>query len=143
MKGAIAGVLDYARERMVSLGYIEHEDAFNFENIPRTLLDTAFHLELGTVSNANEAHDNVELSVPFAVRAFKRSFLLTKEGRDSAVVNADTIIDDFITSINKLNDDVVYNIIFDSLNLLQLNDSNDNSIIIQLDFTALVVKCTR
>jgi hypothetical protein len=139
----IAGSLDYCRTRLNSLGLVEWTDSFNFENIPRTLLDDVYHLELGVVARKLEDHDNIELNVPLTVRVFGRAFVDTGAGRDAAIEQGDTIIDDFVCAANRLTDSVIKTIQFDSMELLPLTDTNDNSLILVLDFTALVVKSTR
>lgn len=139
----IKGALDYCRDRLTSLGLAEWTDAFNSENIPRTLLDDTFHIEIGTVSRKFEHHDNIEINVPLTIRTFGRSFVDTGEGRDNAISLADTIIDEFVKAENRLNDTDIKTIQFDNMNLNALNESNDNSLVLVLDFTALIVKSTR
>ena len=139
----IAGCLDYCRGRLNTLGLVEWTDSFNFENIPRTLLDDIYHIELGTVSRKAEHHDNIEINVPMTVRVFGRAFVDTGAGRDAAFIQSDTIIDDFITAANRLTDNSIKTIQFDNMALQPLNDTNDNSLILVLDFTALVIKSTR
>ena len=139
----ISAILAYARARMISLGFIEWEDAFNFDNIPNTLLDTSFHLSLGTLTRKNEHMDNVHIDAPFVVRLFSRSFVDTKQGRDAAISSADIVIDEFIKADNRLNSDDIKTIFFDSMNIGPLTKANDNSLIVQLDFTALVIKSTK
>lgn len=139
----ITGSLTYCRNILTGLGLVEWTDAFNFENIPRTLLDDMFHIQVGTVSRRNEHHDNIEINVPLTIRTFGRSFVDTGAGRDSAINLGDSIIDEFVKASNRLNDTDIKTIQFDNLNLQALNDTNDNSLILVLDFTALVVKSTR
>jgi len=139
----IDGALNYARARMNNLGYQEWTDSFNFENIPRTLLEDVYHLELGTVSRKNEQHDNIELNVPLIVRLFSRSFLNTGEGRDAAIILADTVIDSFVKGSNRLGNANIETIQFDQLVLQALNEENDNSLMLIIDFTALTIKSTR
>jgi len=139
----MSAVLAYARARMDTLDFEEWEDAFAFDNIPRTKFDDIYHLEFGPASRDSEHQDNIHVEVPFTLRVFRRSFRPTKEGRDDAIVIADSIIDEFIKSTNRLLDSGLETVQFDTLTLDRLDDSNDNSLILIIDFTALVVKCTR
>lgn len=139
----ISGVLTYARARMKSLGFKEHDDAFNPDNIARTERDTTYHLELGEFARDGEKQDNSHILVPFIVRLYKSIERDTNAARDAALVNADNIIDDFTAASNRLNDANIKTCVFDNGTIETLADENDNAMIVKLGFTALVVKSTR
>ncbi len=139
----ISDVLKYARTRLAALGYVEHQDGFNYENVPRTNLDSRFHVVLGQVNGTKVNQDNQEIEANFMVRVFKSPGRNTPAIVDSSVVVADTIIMDFLKASNRLGQSGLKNIGFNTMTIEPLNDSNDNGVIISISFTALVVFSTR
>lgn len=140
---SLASVLAYPRARMKALGFVEHDDAENFENIPRTLLDRAFHLEMETFARDGENQDNMEMAVPFTLKFFKGITRDTLAARDAAIVSSDTIIDAFILASNRLTSSGIKTVVFDSGRIEELATDNDNAFMITLEFRALVIKSTR
>ena len=139
---SMSNVLGYARTRMKALGFVEHPDANNFENISRNNLDTAFHLELGTFTRDGENQNNMEILAPFTVKFFRGIRRDTNTTRDEVIVKVDTIIDAFIKASNRLTISGINTVVFDSGIVEELSDNNDNAFMITLEFTALVIKST-
>lgn len=139
----ISDVLTYARARLSALGYTEWEDAFNFENLPKGRIDRAFHVQLGAPTGGNVGQDNQEIEVPFTVRVFVSPAKNTKSNYSTAVSKTDTIIADLLKSTNRLGQAGLKNISFNTATLEPIADSNDNGVIVELTFTALVVISTR
>lgn len=140
---SMSSVLGYPRARMKSLGFVEHDDANNDENIGRTALNDSFQLELNTFAADGENQDNLEILSPFTLKVFRNIRRDTNESRDEGIVIIDTIIDDFIKASNRLNFSGLKTITFDSGKIERSSESNDNAFRITLEFTALVIKSTR
>ena len=140
---SMSNVLGYARTRMKALNFIEHDDANNDENIGRTALNDAFHLELNTFSADGENQDNLHISAPFTLTVYKNTRRDTNESRDVGIILIDTIIDSFVKASNRLNISGIQTITFDSGKIERTSESNDNAFTITLEFTALVIKSTR
>lgn len=143
---SFAAVLDYARARMDSLGFQEHDNAFDAENIPRTRYDTTYHLELLTATNIGaDPYNCVEIGVPFIVHVYQRYFRTTNDGdssRENSLAVADTIVDDFILAANRLTTTGILTVEFNSFDIEPLSDDNDNSAILNIQFSAKIVKNT-
>lgn len=139
---SVAAVKTYARTRMHALGYKEWTDGFNFQNIPATLLDTRFAVELGNPSTLKISNDNQELSVPFTVRAFVKPTKDPKALIDRGAAKIDTIVTDFVKPAHATTGEEVKNVEFLDGKVLPLADSNDNGIITEINFKALVIVST-
>lgn len=140
----ISSVKPYARARLDALGYREWIDGFNFENIPPTLFDEAYHIELGQGRGLQNNQDHQIIEMPFTVRLFLRGFLQPRDRIDEATVIADSIIASFIAPLNRLTQTPsLKNIRFDSVIIEPLAASNDNSLIVRLEFAALLITSTR
>ncbi len=137
-------VLSYCRDRLSDLGRTEHVDVFNFENIPKPRLSSAFHLALGQSQGLTNNQDNQMANVPINVRLPYAPARLVKDVREAAVVFADSVIASFIDPRNRTKQtNAIRNVTYNTMTLEPLADSNDNGLIINLLFTMLVVASTR
>ena len=135
----ITSVLSYARARLGVLGYTEHDDAFNFENAPKTKLDSLFHVELGDATGGVHNQSHIELEVPFTVRVWKAPKRKTNTTRDEAIAAADSVVADLLKASNRtLQSGGLKNVRFERVGFNPLDESNDNGIITKLDFVAVV-----
>jgi hypothetical protein len=137
-------VLTYCRARLATLGRVEHVDNFNFDNIPRPRLDKSFHLELGVAGGDGNNQDNQVSRVPVTIRLPYSPARAVKDIRDAAVVYADTVIASFISPANRLTQtNSIKNVLYNTSALEPLAESNDNGLIVNLNFTMLVITSTR
>lgn len=133
-------VRPFFRTRLKALGYHEHEGGFNFEEIPSTLRDNAFHLESGEIDPVGAAHLTYNINYNITVRIFKRAFNKIHEGLDNVDVIRDTIYADILKPSTRLGLKIK-NIVPGSSRSLAIGESNDKSIMIEFEFNALVIQC--
>jgi hypothetical protein len=136
-------VLTYARARLVALGYQEWKEAFNWKNVPKTISNAQFHVELGQGSASKLSIDNLETVIPFTVRVFIPPERDTLALRDRAALRVNTITAAFLLAANRLTQSTLKNVGLESFRIDALDDSNDNGVIISVSFTAMVVLSTR
>jgi len=131
-------VVPLFRTRMDGLDYSEWTDTFDIENIPSTILDKSYHVEVNDGSGGviNQHVQNV--SMPVTLRVFRRGFRDPASMRDEMLGDMETIICDILLPAVRLSSGIK-NIVFDSFSLLPLDDSNENSIILEMNFTAIVI----
>lgn len=135
------GVLQYARERMQALNYEEHPDAFNWDNIPSTDFDTMYHVEILPFVRQRIDQSSIEISCPIRLRVLFHLNRDTNTRRDDVVTFADEITNNFIAAQNRLGTGIK-TVEFDQMNIETIADSNDNAVILILEFTAIIVKST-
>ena len=138
---SFSSVLPYVRSRLEALGYDEHPDAFNPDNVPSTDFDTTYHVELLPSIPQRRDHTSEQINVPFRIRIYYKLLRSTNEGRDEVVAIADTVYDEVIAAQNRLGE-AVKSVEFDFWNIEQLADSNDNAVKLVMEFTAIVTKST-
>jgi len=137
---ALVDVLPYFRTHLDALGHKEWEDALNFDNIPENILDRVFHLEIGTASVAGTNQGDNLVDVPITVRLFLLGEDDTLEVRDRALEFGDEILES-ILSFDKLIDSGLTKVLFSDVGIEPKAASNDNSMILILNFTASTVIC--
>ncbi len=138
----ISDVKTYARTLMRGLSYVEWTDGFNFEDIPNTLLNSRFHVELGDASSKSINNDNDEILMPLTVRSFLQATGDPKKLIDQGALKGDTIITSFLKASNRTLQTGIKNVLFRSMKVLPLASSNDNGVIIEVRFDVLVIVST-
>ncbi len=123
--------------QMDGLGYSEWQDAFNIENIPSTILDTSYHIDLSTGEAAVINSSALQEIGTVVLRVFRKGFRDTVAMRDEMLAEKDTIICDILAPAVRLQSGIK-NIVYNSFALQPLSDSNDNSAILELNFSVVV-----
>lgn len=136
---ATSAYRSYFRTRLTGLGFVEHQDAFAFDNIPGNILDNAFHMEgasLGFLSKSN----GLEQDISIVIRVFKKAFRDTTTVMDEAHDDYDTIKADVLKLSNQasLQSNGIIRLLPGTLTFDPLADQNDNGIIINMSFDATV-----
>lgn len=127
---------------MDALNYKEHKDAFNYANIPNTIINKSYHIETptggrrGTYTNGSQdiEHDCV-------VRVFFKGYRYPALAIDEAMASYGTILDRVLDSNNRLNAGIK-NIYLNDVNIQPYDASNDNLVLLEITFTCLMVICT-
>lgn len=137
---SIASVRPYFRTRLENLGYSEHTDAIDFDNIPSTILDDSFQLETSSISGepANQLHHEFDYSV--VLRVFKRGFNDPVEAYDAIDEDIETILADILSPSTRLGTDIK-DIVPISIAKIPLSASDDNDIILEFNFTVTLIMC--
>lgn len=128
---SFSGAKPYARGLLTELGYTEWLDGFNFENIPRTMQNRAYHLELGQATATGINQDNHAGSVPLTVRLLLGGFRNPKTKIDDATALVERVVDTFVNPSNRLtqgvrNDGKLVNVRFVDKSIEPYGPSNDN-----------------
>lgn len=140
---SIQGVRAFVRTRMQALGYTEWNDGFNWRNIPSTLLDQSFHVELNPSVGISNNQDSQDIETQFTVRIFRAPNREPNQLVDTATGLADTVIADLLRASIRTTQVELKNVRFNSMTVEQLDVSNDNGIVVTMVFTALVIISTR
>jgi hypothetical protein len=139
----ISAVKPYARARMEALSYVEWEDGFNSENIPSTMLNTAYFVETGKVTSERLEQQHIVVRVPFTVKLFRAAERDVKSLVDTMWALVDAAIDEVMNVTNRTTyGSGLVNVLFNSASVEPLAQSNDNGVIGSMEFTAIVNKLT-
>jgi len=136
----LSDVLPFFRSQLNALQYKEWTDSFNFENIPSTILDRRYHLELNDALGVRNNQLDQECNAPVTIRIFFKAFRDTSAARDLAIKKGQEIIETVLKPEVRVTDyaDGIKNIVFDSMLIEDAIVSNDNITVLTLGFTALV-----
>jgi len=135
---SVTAVIPLFRTQMDGLGYNEWTDAFNIENIPSTIIDGSYHIEVGNGSGGVINQHVQNISMPIVLRLFRRGFRDSASMRDEMLGELETIICNILAPAIRLSVSVK-NIEFDGFTLEPLDESNDNSAILEMNFTNKII----
>ena len=136
---SLAHVKPYFRATATLLGWqTEWKEPFNINNIPANIIDRAFNLELGRVSGIKQNQSDLETEFPITVRYFRKGFRDPYGVLDEAVASADSYVRTALKHSRRLVGEGIKNVRLQGIDWERF-DSNDNLIIVRMEFTALVI----
>ena len=127
----------------LNLDFQEHEDGFAFDNIPASLLDRSYHIQLGTGLGdpLNQTDQRIEMDV--TLRLFFKGFRNVSDALDSTIGVAETVIANCLKLDNRGDRTKgVVNVQLGTLSVLPYADTNDNNIIYEVVFSTVTIFCT-
>lgn len=133
----LANVYPYFRARMKAQGFKEHDDGFNRDNIPSTVIDKSFHIltSVGSGGSVNQNHQDVssDVNVRFILKGYRKP----TEAKERAMQQIENCVKEICNIRNRTAS--LFNIVFDGYEMDELSDSNDNIIIVDMSFTTQVI----
>jgi len=135
----LGGVRGQFRGVMDGLGFREWSDGFNFENIPSSILDKAYHIEVGTITSGPSDHQAHRFLMPMTLRVFFKGYRDPSFAIDDALTNANTILGGLLAPGFRLQVNDLKDIRPTSINALPLQLTNDNAVILEMGFVAYLI----
>jgi len=142
---SITAVRPYVTARMTELGYVEHTDPFNDQNIPSAIIDGAFHqamLEISGVEKNNEAQG---VEIPVRIKAFFKGYRTPEEALDQSIFKSEQIVVGMLKAENFFNfTPAITGVFLDSMSFEPYDEeSNDNTIQVVFVFRFKVWICVQ
>jgi hypothetical protein len=137
---SLTTVKSYFKTRCLAVpGFREHKDAFNWRNIASSGLNKAFHITIGQTTARKIHQPNcIESETDVAVRLFFKGYRDPAAGIDTAIQESELLIKS-CAAVAQSHGTSIKNVTFNSMQVEPFDESNDNSIISTLNFTALVL----
>ena len=127
----------YFKNRCEVLGYREHKEAFSTESLPLTIIDRSYMVEVGTFRVEQMSAGDIEMSCPATVKVFFKGFRDHAAGMDSAILESEKIIKECLRPSSRLTSQVK-NVSLEGVSFEPMVDSNDNVILVNLNFSGIV-----
>lgn len=135
----LGGVRDFFRTRLDGLSYNEWGDGFNIENIPSTILDKSYHLQVGQIRTgpANQMHHTFDY--PITVSLFFKGFRDPSSAIDSSLDSAQDVLNDILNPAQRLQTGGLKDIRPVGILVRPLAGSNDNTVVVEISFSVLMI----
>lgn len=134
---SLSSVRPFFRTRLDGLGFIEWDDGFQFDNVPETILNKAYHLQIGTIGGGPANQTTHVFEYPITLRVHFKGFRDVNSAIDDVVSESETILEDILAPSVRLGT-AIKDVVCDSVNILPLDASNDNNIVLQMEFTSTI-----
>lgn len=139
---SLEAIRPYFREHMNALKFKEHKDAFNYDNIPNSIINKSYHIDTptggrrGIYTNGSQPieHDCV-------IRVFFKGYRYPALAVDEAMEAYGNILDRVLDAENRLGADIK-NIYLNDVSIKPYAASNDNLVLLEITFTCLMEICT-
>lgn len=131
----------YFRARLNTLGFKEWKDPFGSEQIPATLIDRAYHIEMGTISGIQRDNLDQATVASVSIRIYFKGFREPEKAMDAAILNTESIIQECMAVENWM-PTAIKGVSLDSVDFEALdNELNDNVVFALVRFAARVNIC--
>ena len=139
---SLSGIRTYLKTRIntVDSDFKEHKDAFNDENIGRSKFNKAYHITYGGLDSGELKDLITDDIMNMTVKLFFKGFRDTQNALDDAMDKANTIRLDIVNRTNYVNQTNIKNVYLSNMTPESL-DSNDNHIVITLNFIVRLAYC--
>lgn len=128
-------VRSYFKARCFALGMKEHDDAFNEDNVPSTVINNSFHVLLQSFSGRKLNQSDQELDCPVTLTFWVKGYKKPTEGLDQAVSKSELVLKEVLKNSNRLGQ-CLKNVVFNDVSYEALNLNNDNIVKVTMTFTA-------
>lgn len=140
---SLQAVRPYISAKMSALGYVEHIDPFNDENIPSSLLDNGFHQRFTTIIgiDKNQASQGIEAGVELKI--FFKGFRSPDDALTQSIIQAEDVVAELSAFKNYANNaDPILSVLLDSMDFQPYSDgSNDNIVQVTINLRIVVYIC--
>lgn len=140
---SLQAVRPYISSKMNALGYVEHTDPFNDENIPSSILDNGFHQSFVSILGVDKTQASQGMEVSVEVKAFFKGFRNPEDALTQSIIKAEEIIAEISAFKNYANNaDPIMSVMLDSLGFEPYSvESNDNIVQVTFNFRFIVHIC--
>lgn len=137
---SITAARSYLRSRAKTIGLKEWSDGFNFDNIPSTVINGTFHISSGAGSGVKLNQHDQEITFNQTVRIFIKGYRDVSSAIDYAVKVTEDLIKESVSPKNRLTQSGgIKNIVLDSFNFEEGDQSNDNLVVASITFRIFTV----
>ena len=134
---SLSNIRTYFRSRLDSLGFREHVDGFETENIAETILDRSYHIYVSNIVGGPINHTHQDMSANVVISLYFKGYRNSTEGLETAETEVESIVKDICKVSNRTSS--LLNVIFEDVSLERRSESNDHSVLALMQFTAQVV----
>jgi hypothetical protein len=138
---SFAEIKPYFRAQLAAVGYVaEHLDAVNLDNVPSVTLDRTFHILVTGSQSRSASLSDQTLGASVVVSVFYAGWQSEIEAIDTATSEAEAILKSCVKiSARTTGTGTLRNIEFVSHSVQPIDGTNDNIMVLTLEFNALCV----
>lgn len=129
----LCDVMPYFREKLCSQGYKEYDSELESDDVPKTIAEKSFKMDLGNITAGASRHTSFQFLVPVELVLYFHTYLNKAKGVDEAVEKVDDILALILDESSRYGSSLKAieptSILFEAV-----DESNDNTLRCVLDF---------
>lgn len=123
----------YFKSKLDLLGFREWESGFDFDNIPRNIIDKSYHILLPNGSGGSINQLDQEVVSRVILRIFLKGFRSDAQAIDNCLNAIETISKPILKASNRGGEDIK-NVIFSTYDILPLSENNNSIAILEIGY---------
>jgi hypothetical protein len=135
---SLGSVFPYIQNKMESIGYTEHSDEFDLDNVASTILDKSFSIQLGEFSASVASQLDYEWSIPISLYVYLNGYQRPSDAMTDAINKASVAMDEIIDVGDRYTQTGIRNIKPTSLDFKKYAQDADHIIVIKIGLEATV-----
>lgn len=135
---SLASLIPYVRSKMNTLGYSEHRDEFDLENIPSTVIDKTYSIQVESLSVGNKSHVDYEWSFPLSLYVFYKGYNNPSDAMDGAIGEAERIMTELFEIEDRFSVEGIRKIEANGLSFSPMSQDNDTIIRTKIELTGTI-----
>lgn len=136
---SLVDVRTYFKTKLNGLGFTQWTDAFDFQNIPNTVLDKNYFLETKTFSRISQNQIDLNLKCDVNVIVFLKGYRNLDTAYTESLSKALLIIKELTKISNAKTQSNIKNVNIESFDISPLDAASDNLFMINMSFSALLL----
>lgn len=132
---------EYIRSRAKSLGLSEWKDGFDSSNLPDTILDKSFWLDMSDIaSGIRRDQIDYEINFPISVRLFRKGYRTPADAIDDSIALIENLIKAVCAPAQaNAQKNGIIGVTFDTSRIEPISASNNNSVVATVTFNFFVI----
>jgi hypothetical protein len=136
---SITSVRPMFKSIMNSLGFKEWRSSFEPDNLPKTLIDSSYHLKTDEISGVKQNQNDVELNIPVTITFARKGMRDEISAVESGEEAVQKIVKETLNAPRRLNTQGIVNIVFNRAVPRPIAIGNDNITLFEVQFTCFVI----
>lgn len=137
---SLTAIKPYFREIMDTLDFTEWSDYFDTTNIPSNILDRSYAITLGPINGEGQNHLDQETLTTVSLSIFVQGYRDPQQAIDDSIQIGESVILECLKVENRLTAPIK-NVVFNSMEFSPLSETNNNAVIINLEFNVRIILC--
>jgi hypothetical protein len=130
--------IPYLRSQLDALGYFEHDDEFDKDNIANTVLDKTYMITPGSLTSSRSSHLSYTWTFPVTVNLWFSGYRKPSDAVDGAIESIELILDSVLDISNRYSQDGLTEIYPNNIDFEPIDKSNDCIIQASIGLTAVI-----
>jgi hypothetical protein len=130
---SLTAVRPYFKTQLGTLGYKEHKDAFNVENVPSQALAKTYQLNIGSPRQVMVDQQSINIQTPVTLTMYGKAAKDTTISTDAAFEMVEEVVTLLMRPTNRLTQ-TFKNLLLLSVEVVPIDESNDNAIEVRMNF---------